>query len=100
MARSAASALATQTLRPLMHVAALVEPRDGLLVGRVGSGVLLRQRERADRLAARQPPQPRLLLRVGAELRDRLGDERVVDRGDHRERPRSRAPALRSRARS
>ena len=58
IATSAASALATQTLRPLMHVAALVEPRDGLLVGGVGSGLLLREREGADRLARRQPPQP------------------------------------------
>ena len=42
--------------------------RHRLLVGGVGSGERLRQCERADRLARRQPPQPLILLRAGAEL--------------------------------
>ena len=39
-------------------VAAVVEPRDRLLVGGVGAGLLLGQREGADRLARREPAQP------------------------------------------
>ena len=48
IATSAASALATQTFVPREHVAAIVEPGHRLLVGGVGSGLRLRQRERAD----------------------------------------------------
>ena len=67
------------------RVASVVEPCHGLLVRRVGSGVLFRQREGAQRLTARQPPEPQLLLRVGTESRNRLDDERIVDRGNHRD---------------
>ena len=67
------------------HVAALVEARDGLLVRGIRAGVLLRQRERAERFSRRQRGEPQLFLRVAAELRERLGDQRVVDRGDDRD---------------
>ena len=51
--------------------------RRGLLIRRIGAGVGLRQRERADRLAGREPAQPLLALLVAAGVRDQLGDERV-----------------------
>jgi hypothetical protein len=66
-------------------VAAIVRARDGLLVAGVGAGVLLGQREGANRVAGCQAPQPFLFLRGGAELGNRLGDERGVDRGDDRD---------------
>ena len=72
-------------LAAVEHVAALVEASDRLLIRRVGSGVLLRQRKRAERLAASPAAAARCLLRVGSELGDRLGDQRVVDRGDDRD---------------
>ncbi len=38
-------------LPPVQHVSAVVEPRDGLLVGGIRPGMLFGQRESADRLA-------------------------------------------------
>ena len=67
-------------------VAVLVERGDGLLVGGVGSGVLLGQRERADRRRRRPGSRShRSFCASRPELRERLGDERVVDRRDHRD---------------
>ena len=80
-------------LPPVEHVAAIVERRGRLLIRGVRSRLLFRQREGADRLPRRQPPQPRLLLRVGAELGDGFGDQRIVharDHGDDGARPRDR----------
>ena len=83
-------------LAAVNHVAVVVEAGDGLLIGGIGAGVLLRQREGADRLARRERAQPALLLRVAAELGERLGDERVVDDGNHRDRGAGAWRALRS----
>jgi hypothetical protein len=66
-------------------VAALVKTSDRLLIRRVGAGVLFGEREGSERLAAGEPPQPGVLLRVGTEAGDRLRDKRVVDRGNHRD---------------
>ena len=66
------------------HVSELVEPRRRVLVGRVGAGLLLRERKGAERLARREAAQPGVLLLVGSEGGDRLRDERRVDAGDDR----------------
>ena len=58
----------------------------GLLVGCVGTGIGLRQREGTDRLAARERAQPAFALRISAGMRDHLGDERVGHRQRHRHR--------------
>ena len=57
-----------------------------LLIGGVGAGVRLREREGAYRLARRQPSQPLLFLRRPAGMRQQLGDQRIGDRQRHRNR--------------
>ena len=47
--------------------------------------MLFGERERAERLSGRQTAQPRVLLRIGTERSERLGDERVVDCRNHRD---------------
>src|SRR4029453_9704090 len=67
------------------RVPAIVEASDGLLICGIRSSLLLRERERTKRRTRRPPTQPALFLRFASELGDRLGDERIVDRGDNRE---------------
>ena len=57
--------------------------RAGVLVGRVGSRIRLRQGERADRRPCRQPPQPPLLLRHPPGMREQLRDQRIGDGEGH-----------------
>ena len=52
---------------------------DGFLMRSVGSRLRFRERKRTERLGARQPAEPRVLLRGRAELRQRVDDERVMD---------------------
>ena len=56
-----------------------------LLIRGIGPGVGLRQRERADRLAGGQPPQPALALLITSGMSDDLGDERIGHRQRHRD---------------
>jgi hypothetical protein len=51
-----------------------------LLIRGIGAGVGLRQRERADRLAARQRAEPALALLVASGVGDQLADQRVGHR--------------------
>src|SRR5207249_9726604 len=71
-----------EVLGAVEHVVVARAPRGGADRARVRAGARLREREAAEPLAAREPGQVPLPLRLGAERKDRPGGERGVRRED------------------